>query len=65
LSVVTPDQAFAALHDAGIIPNLDQARRVVIDIGVNQFPIVHVEYIGDDKLLRLIRTLGGIEISRT
>lgn len=51
-----------ALRSIGIEPN--DTTRVVIDIRAGHTPIVHVEYFGTDKLIDVVRALGGIEIER-
>lgn len=52
-----------ALRDAlGIDPHMVQ--RVVIDIHAGHAPIIHIEQLGDEKLINVIRSLGGVEIER-
>lgn len=51
-----------ALKEAGIVRDGDNVRRVIIDIQADCAVIVHVERIGDERLLNVVRTLEGIEI---
>jgi hypothetical protein len=60
--MILSDQLLSALRDAGITP--ERTRRVVIDIQMRHFPMIHIEQYGDNKLLSVIRALDGIEISR-
>lgn len=51
-----------ALRAIGI--DTDNARRVVIDIQAGEVPVIHVELIDTENLISVIRTLGGVEITR-
>lgn len=51
-----------ALTDAGIIRTGDFVRRVVIDAPCDGAVLVHVERIGDSRLLDVVPTLGGVEV---
>jgi len=42
-----------AMEDAGIIER-GRARRVIIDAHVDEILRIHVEYIGDDRILELV-----------
>ena len=53
---------FDALKEAGIIHDDDYVRRVVIDVCVGRAVVVHVERYGDDRLLRVIRGMTGVEV---
>lgn len=55
---------FAALRDAGLVSEHDRAQRVVIDIQVGSMVVMHVQSVADDRLLSVVSTLDGIEISR-
>lgn len=44
--------------------NLTDVVRVVIDIRAHELPVVHVERLGDDKLIDVIRNLGDVTIER-
>ena len=59
---IVSDPLFAALEDAGISDA--NTRRVVIDIRYGHVPVVHIERWGDDKLLSVVQTLGGVQITR-
>lgn len=51
-----------ALVDAGVIRAGENIRRIVIDAKAGDVVVVHVERIGDTRLLDVVRTLDGIEI---
>jgi hypothetical protein len=51
-----------ALTDAGLCD--DDTRRVVIDIQAGELPRVFVEKFGDERLIDVIQTLAGVEITR-
>ncbi len=53
---------YDALKEAGIIHEDDHVRRVVIDVCVGRAVVVHVERYGDDRLLRVIRGMTGVDI---
>ena len=55
-------ELFSALKEAGIIHENDYVRRVVIDVCVGRAVTVHVERYGDDRLLRVIRGMAGVEV---
>jgi hypothetical protein len=48
-----------ALIQAGILTAADKPRRVVVDARRGHVVIVHVEYLGDERLLEVISTLDG------
>lgn len=56
------EELFDALKEAGIIHDGDYVRRVVIDVCVGRGVVVHVERYGDDRLLRVIRGMSGVEV---
>jgi hypothetical protein len=62
MAKITSEPLIDALREMGIAP--DATRRVVIDIQVGHIPIVHIEHIGDERLLSVIRALEGVEIKR-
>ncbi len=51
------------LSDHGIIGQGDKVRRVVIDAHVGKAAMLYVERVGDDRLLKVIPSLDGIEVS--
>lgn len=53
---------FNALKEAGIIHDDDYVRRVVIDVCVGRAVVVHVERYGDDRLLRVISGMTGVDV---
>jgi hypothetical protein len=56
------DRFVEALRDAGIAP--EGTRRVVIDLQAGQPAKVHIERFGDERLLKVVQALDGIEIDR-
>jgi hypothetical protein len=48
-----------ALIQAGILTAADRPRRVVVDARRDHVVIVHVEYLGDERLLEVVSTLDG------
>lgn len=53
----------AALVAAGVIPEADSVQRIVIDVKDAGEPvIIHIERIGDERLLDVVRHLDGIEV---
>jgi hypothetical protein len=64
--VVRSDQVFKVLAETGLFDNTsgDLVSRVVIDLKATDVPVIHVEFIGDERLLKVTKTLEGIEISR-
>lgn len=61
-SVIPAKRVIEALKDAGIIHEGDRVRRVVIDIGVDALPIIHIERFGDERLLEVVPVLTGVQI---
>ena len=53
---------FDALKEAGIIHDDDYVRRVVIDVCVGRAVVVHVERYGDERLIRLVSGMAGVEV---
>jgi len=61
---VIASEAFAkALADAGIIRDPDRIARIVIDAQAGHVVVMHVQYFGDERLLKVAQSLDGIEIS--
>ena len=62
--VVVASEVIRALIAAGILPDGQRTRRVVIDLkaGGAELPIIYVEYYGDERLLQVAQTLEGVEI---
>lgn len=56
-----------ALRDALIplVGDVSTVCRVVIDIQAGSAPIVHIERLGDASVIDVVRTLQGVEITRT
>lgn len=57
---------FAALAATGMfdLTSGDQVRRVVIDLVSGQVPVIHIEMTGDERLLDVVRSLDGLEVTR-
>jgi type II secretory pathway component PulL len=53
----------AALKDAGIIEDVDDVRRVVIDANADCLVMVYVERYADDRWLNVHLGLHGIEVT--
>ena len=51
----------AALDD--LIGDLNTVRRVIIDIRPGATPVIHVERLGDERLIDVVRALDGVEIT--
>jgi len=58
--LASPVELCEALKAAGLADG--QTRRVVIDIRHDLRPVVYTERYGDERLLSVIQTLGGVEI---
>lgn len=61
---VRSEDLIAKLAELGIVVDTGRVRRVVLDIRPGDFPIVHIECVGDDRLLRLLQTLDGVQVVR-
>ena len=57
MAIIVSDVVLDALVDAGVIRREDRARRVVIDVQAGHAIAVHVERVGDQKLLNVIPAL--------
>lgn len=51
------------LADIGVIQNLDNTARIVIDIRHDGGIVIHQEMLGDDRLLDVAMTLEGVKIT--
>ena len=60
--VVTGRAVILALIAAGVLPDDQRTRRVVIDLQPDQAALIYVEYFGDERLLQVAQTLDGVEI---
>ena len=67
MSRLTSDRFAAALVEAGILYADDplRIRRIVIDAQAGHVVVMHVEYLGDTRLLDVVRGLDGIEVRET
>lgn len=61
-STVLSEQLLAALEANGVVPN--DTRRVVIDIQMGKVPIIHIEKLGDQNVLKVAEALTGVEVER-
>jgi hypothetical protein len=59
---IRSDPLLDALRAAGIAD--DTTRRVVIDLKVNALPVVYIERLGDEQLLKVVEAVGTIEITK-
>ncbi len=64
MALVLANKVMDALAEAGVISVEDRIRRVVIDLKVNEVAVIHVERIGDEKLLNVVPSMVGVEIVR-
>ncbi len=62
--MVMSDAVFAALVAAGLFRDEDHVFRVVIDLQVGCVPVIHMSSHGDERLLAVVPTLEGVEITR-
>lgn len=62
MAIKISDHYYEALRAAGIAD--PHTRRVVIDFPMGKAPVVYIERWGDDKLLSVVQTLNGVEITR-
>lgn len=62
--VITGRAFAAALVAAGVIPEADSVQRIVIEVKDPMEPvIIHIERLGDERLLDVVRRLEGVEVS--
>lgn len=61
--MITSDAFFEALIAADVFRSGERIRRVVIDAQAGWALKVYVERLGDDRILSVIPTLDGIEVS--
>ena len=59
---LTSEKLLRALTAAGIVRPDEPISRVVIDARFGAVPVVYVERCGDERLLEVFQTLGGVEI---
>lgn len=60
---ITSDRFHAALVEAGVVRSGEYIRRIVIDAQAGHVVVVHVERIGDTRLLDVVPTLDGIQVN--
>jgi hypothetical protein len=54
---------FEALVKAGVVREDEQIRRIVVDAQAGSAVRIYVDRFGDERLLQVVPTLDGIEIS--
>lgn len=64
-SLLTSDHMLEALREAGIVGADENPHRVIIDLRTGHVPVIHIEKVGDERMLRLVRTLDEVRIERT
>lgn len=60
--VLDSGQLHAALVEAGVIRAGEKVRRIVIDAQFGHAVVLHVERVGDERMLQVVRKLEGIEV---
>ena len=63
MSITISDHWLQALEAIGIAD--ENTARVVIDLQCGHIPKVYIERLADDKLLEVLKTLEGFEVSRS
>jgi hypothetical protein len=53
-----------ALVEFGFVHEDDRVRRIVIDVEANKVPKIYTERYGDSKVLKVLQTLRGVQISK-
>lgn len=64
MSIILADKMLEALESAGLIRVEDRVRRVVIDLQIGHVAVIHVECIGDERLLNIVPGLDGVQVVR-
>ena len=65
--LIVSDDLVPALVAAGILPpgdGGDEVARVLIDLKAGKRPVVYIERHGDERLIRLVEGMHGIEVVR-
>jgi hypothetical protein len=62
--IITAEKFAAALQAAGVLDSTQRVRRVVIDAQAGHMLMIHVEYFGDERVLSVVPTLDGAEITQ-
>jgi hypothetical protein len=53
----------AALEAAGVISDLDTIERIIIDVDPAKMVTIHVQRVGDERLLEIAAVLAGAQIT--
>ncbi len=64
--LVTSEAIFKAMAETGAFDFTDGTgvRRVVIDLRAGSLPVVHVELIGEERLLDVVPSLVGVQVKK-
>lgn len=63
--IVASNRIIEALIVSGVIEGDESmVTRVIIDLKAHEVPVIHVEKVGDERLLHLVRTLDEVRIER-
>jgi len=62
MAIITSEYFAQALIKAGIIPDTDRVRRIVIDAQAGELLVVYVEYFGQEQWLDVAPLLTGVEV---
>lgn len=65
MALITGNALIRALADLGVVPPAERVRRVVVDARAGHATVIHVELIGDERLLEVVPTLEGVDIRPT
>lgn len=66
MSMIKSERMIDALRAAGLVTEdgKDLVTRVVIDLRVGHAPVIHIQRLCDERLLRLVPGFNGVEITR-
>lgn len=63
MNKISGDEFFKALLSADVFRDGETVRRVVIDAQAGHALVIYVERYGDERLLSVVPTLEGVEIT--
>lgn len=55
--LATASKIAKVLEDAGVIANINDVTRIVIDLRGGHVPVIHLELVGDDRLIDIAKLL--------
>ena len=64
MSAILSDAVMKAFVAAGLITDEENATRLVLGLQAGKVPVMHVQRIGDKRLLAVVPSLEGVEIRR-